>query len=512
MLGTQAYNDQYAPRPGTTSSLPTGAQTTMPIRNPGEDMASYNARLAAYHMSRGATDAAQQSSAAADDYRTNANALAGFSPTGADYGKSAAWSAANEYAARLRAENPNLSQYQADQMAKQAGGFNWDTHSWDNAEGENYNRLLAVRDAQLTSGQKAAIAAAGYQPGTPEYQEAVLHLTGYQGTSLADTFSSDPSLPGTITWGDGTTVDAPSGGTTILPPGMFGPGAGGGAGVPGAPGGPGGAGGGGLPPGFGPSTGGGRQDPVAGMGGNYAGGSGEPAGTRIGALTGNERPYYVMPGQGGRQTELMDSLFGEAQRQLRDPSPYDDELFQSSIDAGTREIDAYYGNLERRLKANLGARGAAYDSTIAAGDFNTLSSEQGRAVQDMIRPLMRERAASIGSAREAAFRNAMSAWGAGDNVERADRAEYRTERDYVDDQRRQARNEALQEMMLEYETQYGQEAGQQAFWQSLLGAGLPWQALANAGGAYGDQAAVAGGQANNWANFAGQAGYLAGGG
>lgn len=214
--------------------------------------------------------------------------------------------------------------------------------------------------------------------------------------------------------------------------------------------------------------------PMADQGGTPYGGSRTP-------ITGNERPENINPGYSDRMSQLLqtltdragggalgDRLQQEAMRQLDQPSAYDDELMQGAIAQGRRELDRYFGGLREGLGEELGSRGMEY-STHGSGRYGDLAAQQGYAMQDLMNNILRERAASIGSERAAAFNNAMGLQGQGFNqalgatsllggMERGMRDEARGERGYVDNLRREARGDSIEEIMLGENLRRGREA------------------------------------------------------
>lgn len=228
--------------------------------------------------------------------------------------------------------------------------------------------------------------------------------------------------------------------------------------------------------------------------------------------------------QGLRQQPVrgMEQVFPELQaevlRQLRQPSPYDDELFRGALEQGQRLLDEYYRAQEENLKAEMAGRGLDY-SSLYGGRLADIATERGRAFQDLMRPLLRERAMSLGSAREAAARNALSLLGAGmqeaglrtqqtqlgagtgldlgrflSGQEAMARAEERGERGYLDALREQARSQALQEFMLGEQLGTGRESEYQRLLSEAMGygtSGLPQllsaaQILGGGAGQYGE--------------------------
>lgn len=186
---------------------------------------------------------------------------------------------------------------------------------------------------------------------------------------------------------------------------------------------------------------------------NPAPGGGPTAATGIpgvatAEITGDEKPFGVLPSQSNELQELSGKLQSEATRQLDDPSVYDDELFEQALGQSRRLIDEDYETQLNRLDADLARRGLGWNSSTYAGNREDLAVERGRAMQDVMTPLLRERAVSIGGARQAAFNNASNLAGFRAGTEREARDEVRGERGYTDNLRRTARDDAIQETML----------------------------------------------------------------
>ena len=207
-------------------------------------------------------------------------------------------------------------------------------------------------------------------------------------------------------------------------------------------------------------------------------------------IQGNETPYRVDPRnssqlqdilkrlQGGsdRGSGLNSELEAEARRQLANPSVYDDELMQNAIAQGRRSLDREFAGQREGLSAELGGRGLEY-GTHAAGRFGDLAAQQSYANQDLMNNILRERAASIGGSRAAAFGNAMGFQGQnfGQNtslagllgsMEAGQRGEQRGERSYVDNLRNTARGQAMEEAQFGENIRRGRE-GDVADWTRM---------------------------------------------
>lgn len=217
-------------------------------------------------------------------------------------------------------------------------------------------------------------------------------------------------------------------------------------------------------------------------------------GNNVGTITGNEVPYSVNPTRSADLQGLLGGLTGEAQRQLANPSVYDDELFKSAQRLAEQGLDESYGTAQRRLEGNLAKRGLNW-SSVAAGDLSDLEVSRQRAGDEMRTGLLRDRAASIGSARSAAFNNARGVFGDTAGLEANERGEMRGERGYTDDLRTQARNEAIQELLMDEQFQGSANSEWQQYLQQALGfgfqspgGGAASNAYANAANQYGAQA------------------------
>jgi hypothetical protein len=220
------------------------------------------------------------------------------------------------------------------------------------------------------------------------------------------------------------------------------------------------------------------------------------SGTSVRPITGDERPMSILPGGGG--SPLEGDLMSEALRQLRNPSVYDDELMQKGIDQARREAGRFYDEGDEQLRAELANRGIEYGG-IAGGRYADLAADRQQGFQDMLLPLLRERATSIGGAREAAFNNAMRFSEFGDSRGRADRAEMRGERSYQDALADKARDQSIEEYLLGRDESRYNENSYQDLLRYAMGLGQGGAGLGALGGAagiygrgagaYGDEAA-----------------------
>jgi hypothetical protein len=179
------------------------------------------------------------------------------------------------------------------------------------------------------------------------------------------------------------------------------------------------------------------------------------------------------------------------------PSAYDDDLFKGSLEQGRRAVDEYYTGLRSHADSDLADRGLAYSRVArngaGTGVMDELDVEQGRAFQDVLRPLMRERAQTLASERNQALSGAMGAAGLFGNLERGERDEMRGERGYVDNLRRTARSDAMEEYGLAEDSRRSSEADFQRYLAMLMGIGDPGQALGAMGGAAGQLGSSAAG-------------------
>lgn len=163
-------------------------------------------------------------------------------------------------------------------------------------------------------------------------------------------------------------------------------------------------------------------------------------------LTGNERPGAIEPPQGAA-SGLEGSLEAEAQRQLQNPSVYDDQLFKDALQQAGASVNDWYGGAKEELDADLANRGIDF-STIAGTRQAGLLNDRTRQMRDITLPLLRERATSIGGARSAAFNNARGILGDIEDRGYRSRGEARGERGYRDDLRREGRRNAIEEYQI----------------------------------------------------------------
>jgi hypothetical protein len=211
-------------------------------------------------------------------------------------------------------------------------------------------------------------------------------------------------------------------------------------------------------------------------------------------ITGNEAPERILPRRSEAVSELLQRLQAEALRQLEQPSPYDDELFRQALETERQRLDEYYGGLQRQLEAELARRGLSYGST-AGQMLADLATQRGRAFQEVLTPLLRERAQALGSARRSAAETARDLLGFRTALEAAERGELRGERSYLDALREAAYEQALRQMQLEEAARAQQEAEFQRLLAQALATSDPTAllaALGQAGTGLGDVAAAYG--------------------
>jgi hypothetical protein len=213
------------------------------------------------------------------------------------------------------------------------------------------------------------------------------------------------------------------------------------------------------------------------------------------AITGNEVPTGVMPSRSSGLQSLLDKIGaagdadmnvqrsdelssliaqmrGDVERQMKAPTAYDDELFAGLFDQGMAKINEGFTEQEHSLANNLARRGISYGRG-AAGEFDKLASKKATARNDLMLPLMRERALSIADGRRAASSalNNLAGFVQGDEqfrtqrrdagfgklttaadmlgtLEASERGERRVERGYVDDLRRTARQDSIDEFLM----------------------------------------------------------------
>jgi hypothetical protein len=223
-------------------------------------------------------------------------------------------------------------------------------------------------------------------------------------------------------------------------------------------------------------------------------------------ITGDEAPQQVLPQRSEAVSQLLQALQSEALRALQQPTAYDDELFKQATGQAQQLLDERYGALQRQLEADLARRGLDYGST-AGQQLADLATQRGRAFQEILTPLLRERAQALGQGREAAANIARGLLGFRTGLEAQERGELRGERSYLDALREAAREQALQQFGL------GESALQQALSQALgvsdptallqtLGSSA--SGLGNVAGAYGEQAAQGGQQLGDLATLIAQ--------
>jgi hypothetical protein len=164
-------------------------------------------------------------------------------------------------------------------------------------------------------------------------------------------------------------------------------------------------------------------------------------------ITGDEVPVAINPGRSSELTELLALMKDDVQRQLENPTAYDDELFSGMFEQGTRLLDERFQDARNRKSAELARRGVSYGG-IAGNEFDRLETEQARAEKDLMLPLLRERALTLASGRNAASGALSNLTGLHAGLERGERDELRGERAYTDDLRRTARSDSIQEFLL----------------------------------------------------------------
>ena len=204
------------------------------------------------------------------------------------------------------------------------------------------------------------------------------------------------------------------------------------------------------------------------------------AGPQIGGttptpITGDEVPMQINPGRsddlqgvidsivsgaggGGADADLDVALKEKALSQLDNPTAFDDDLFQKSLAQAQGNVGRFTDDLFTRLDEKLAGRGVSFGN-LAAEEFGDAGATAARFQNDLLLPLLRDKAAALGSARSSAFANASNltdrntgrrfgAAGLLGGLEQGERGELRGERAFNEDLRGTARNEAIEELVL----------------------------------------------------------------
>lgn len=212
-------------------------------------------------------------------------------------------------------------------------------------------------------------------------------------------------------------------------------------------------------------------DDMAGGGGGGGGGpapGGAPPppppdarGADTGRMSGAEEPFTVMPEQSETFEQLMGPMREAVASQLENPSVYDSETFQRVLDKA-----------KRGLEADLASRGFRH-STGGSEIF----------AENVMTPLLRERARTLESARRGAFNRARGLTGFAEGVGQRNRQELRGERRYMDELRRRARQQAMEEFQLQDQMRRQRRSNYQRLLTQALGFGSPGSAVGTLGSA-----------------------------
>lgn len=230
------------------------------------------------------------------------------------------------------------------------------------------------------------------------------------------------------------------------------------------------------------------------------------------SFTGNEQPYQVLPGQDRSFQSLLSRLNTEANRQLDQPTVYDDALFGDITASQKAGINENFDAAQRDLAGQLASRGINY-SSIAGGALNDIATARARSLSDVDTNNARDRAMALAQGRTAAFGNAAGLSSFMDSTDRANRDELRGERGYADSLRNDARNQSIQEQLLNYQMQNDQQNSFQDLLNAALGYGQApgaSQMYLGAGGLFGNNAALWGQREQGYDSSLGNTGYSMG--
>lgn len=180
-------------------------------------------------------------------------------------------------------------------------------------------------------------------------------------------------------------------------------------------------------------------------------------------ITGQERPQQFMPQNNAAVTGLSNTMVTEAQRQMANPTVYDDDLFHKAKGVAAQGINDNYDHATTKLNSELASRGLNWGST-AGGRHGDLATSRARELSGLDTKLLQDRAQAMAAGRSSAFNNAAGAAGFVDNIDRANRNEARTERGYNDGRSDTAWNQG----MTEATTQFGMDQQKQSQWQQSL--------------------------------------------
>lgn len=184
-------------------------------------------------------------------------------------------------------------------------------------------------------------------------------------------------------------------------------------------------------------------------------------------LTGAETPYSIGAGYSDKTNSALDTLQTEANRELAQPTTFDDPLAAQIKASQVAGINANYDVAQHHLDAALADRGINY-STIAGGDIMDLARARATDLNSVDAEIAAQRANDLAAGRRAAFDNATSVLGARAGLDASTRANQVGERSYVDSTRNTARDQSLQDQLL---TEQSANQSDQS-WQALLSRAL----------------------------------------
>ena len=192
-------------------------------------------------------------------------------------------------------------------------------------------------------------------------------------------------------------------------------------------------------------------------------------------ITGNEVPNQINPGRSDQFQNVIDSIVGgaggggvdadlqvalkqKALDQLENPTAFDDDLFKRSLAQAQGEVGRFSKDLFTNVDERLAGRGVSF-GTLAEEEFGDAGATAARFQNDLLLPLLRDKAAALGSARSSAFSNASNlaqtnvgnrfgAAGLLSGLEQGERGELRGERAFNEDLRGKARAQAIEELVL----------------------------------------------------------------
>lgn len=353
----------------------------MPIRESGESVDDYHARLAQWYDARGMTDEAAGATAKAEGGRAATSVVSGIDPNA---GWDDLWGDWRSTYGGLRDELGGGYQ-DLNRLNRAVGTPMEGGDARPDVVREYENRILGLsRDASanLTREQVNALANAGLSPGSPGYHQAVLQMAGVEMPSLEQMMRdrlAGTRNSGEITWADGTTVDAPSGGNTELPPWMS-DGAGPGGPGDGSPTGPSRA----EPPfTYRPPNPGDRDD------------TGIPGGGGGGGDTRSPNPYR-------NEWMTSDNLANWSRNWMDNPSRYDADVVRQGMEVIEQALGRVRDEGMAGMDEYMAGRGLV-GSSVEAGERGLLEDRVQRAASERAFALMQDQARTFGDDRSRAF-------------------------------------------------------------------------------------------------------------